>query len=327
MVFPHDVYKRMVNQKRLVGQNKVQLIIILFIVGNVISFFLLNTFVAGYFKNGFGVCILLQLAIMAVTGVLIFRFIIFDENAKKQEYQGYENDSFAKYMNLRKDFMHSYSLAGKDVYAFEYVNGSATCTLELKFGNNSDELASGTRFVYEEILRAIGNYGFESREIIMSEDFKNSVEFKEHVALINSMRDKSLASTIMRINDGIMRECEKNSCVDVVYLMIRTTTNYQKDDLGALIKQIYSLLLSNQHAFRSVTFLNLESLLELYRKFYGVAAIDLSMMKTIELAKELGEEFNHVVELYSLHTISGKTFKVVKDDQFKINVRSVSGHD
>lgn len=327
MIFPHDVYKRMVNQKRLVGQNKAQLIVILFIIGNLFCFLMLNAFVAGYFRNGFKVCLLIQGVIIVISGILIFRFVIFDENTKKQEYQGAENDSFAKYMNLRKDFMNTYNIAGRDIFAFEYTNGSATCTLEFRFGNNSEEKALITRQSYEEILQVIGNYGFESRAIVMSEDFKDSVEFKEHVQLINNMKNKSLANTIMKINDSILKESATYCCVDVIYLMIRTTTNYQKDELGSLLKQIYSILYNNRTAFRSVTFLNLDALLELYRVFYGVAAIDLSMMKTIELAKELSEEFNQIVELYSLHSTSGKTFKVVSGDSFKTNVRSVINHD
>lgn len=321
MIFPHDVHKRMNDQKSLTGQNKVQLFVVLFLVGNVLVFFALQAFVAGYFANGFVVCILIQVVLCSVIGVFVFRFVIFDENAKKQEYKGYENDSFAKYMLLRKDAQTVVEAAGVPVYLFEYTDGCATCTLEFKFGNNTMEKAESTRKAYESILQAIANFNFESRQIVMPEDFRVSKEFQEHIRLINSMKSKSLANVIMSINDAIISESSARCNIDVMYLMIKTTGNYQKSDLRELVKQITEILRTNVTAFRSVTFLELDQLLELYRVFYGVAAIDLSMMKTIELAKDLSDEFLDVVELFSLHSASGKTYNVKTDDYFKTSER------
>ena len=60
-------------------------------------------------------------------------------------------------------------------------------------------------------------------------------------------------------------------------------------------------------AFRSIKFLNPKELMEFYREFYKIAAIDLSMMRTMELA-ELNEEFDEIVQLLQVKTETDRVF-------------------
>ena len=49
--------------------------------------------------------------------------------------------------------------------------------------------------------------------------------------------------------------------------------------------------------------------MEFYREFYHIAAIDLSMMKTVELAQQLVDNYTDLVSVMYLKTSSGKVFE------------------
>ena len=102
MIFPQDVHKLIQNKNRIAGDNKIQLIIVLFVLGNVFGFFGLY-FLVSFIAPGapLSVVITIQLILLVIIGVFVFRFAIFDENSKKREYQGQQSDSFTRYMYIR----------------------------------------------------------------------------------------------------------------------------------------------------------------------------------------------------------------------------------
>ena len=205
------------------------------------------------------------------------------------------------------------------------MDGSALCVLEFRFGSNDDIKAAGTQELYEQILKCIASYGFESRVIVQPENFRTSVEFKKHIESVNRIDDMTMRKTIMMVTDNIMQQSYQLSNVDMVYLMIRSLSNYQKADLEIMLKSLIGIFENSVNAFRSVVFLNRDQLLEFYREFYGIEAIDLAMMRTIDLAQDLSEDFAKVVKLYSLRSDDGRSFRVVGDAElFKVNEREIN---
>ena len=310
MIFPNDVHKRIQNQSKIAGENKTQLIITVFVLGNVFGFIGIRWFLVTFFGAPESAVILTHLTIALFVFVFVFRFLIFNENEKKKEFKGEESDSFAKYMYLRKDVIHDSSIGNKYVHFFEYVNGTSTCTLEFRFGSNDDNKADMSKEILDRIIGAVLNNGFEYRLVCMPEDFSNSHEFKEHVNMVNGIKDTGLRNAVMQITDGIMTTSYRECNVDVIYLTIRSVTNFQKYDLEMLTRTITGIIGNYVSAFRSVEFLNIDQLLEFYREFYRIAAIDLAMMKTIELAKDVDVDFGSIVQLFSVTSDTGKTFLV-----------------
>lgn len=326
MIFPEDVYKRVQNQRKIVAENKIQLIITVTVVGNLACF--LGLTVA--FKIFLGitdirVVLLAQALIMLAIGVACFRFFVFNEDEKKAETDAYESDSFAKYMNIRKDVKTQFEINENKVNVFEYTNGCSVAVLELRFGSNDDVHAIATRGLYKQLLHTIGVYGFEHRIIDIKENFTSSIEYKKHVARLNAIKDKEIRQVNMEMLDSVLSENEAHSKVDCLYMMIKSPSSYQKDDLEALLREIIKILATNASAFRSITFLDISQLLEFYREFYKIAAIDLSMMKTIELAKDIDEEFIKVVALVEMSGKSGKLYKSskVESDLIKVSERKI----
>lgn len=325
LIFPKDVHKRVQEQNKLTGDNKVQLFIVLFVLGNVIGFFLLN-FCFSTFLPGvpFEVVVGIQVTIMGCIGVTVFRFVIFDEDEKKKEYKDQQSDSFAKYMYLRKDVYHDIELGNRQVRIFEFANGTASCVLEFRFGSNNDAKAQRTDILYQQMVKIIADYGFEFRFIVMPENFRTSKEFTNYINSVNKIEDVDVKKTILEYTNDVMDISYRMSTTDAVYLIIRSVTNYQQQDLEQMIRKLILLFSSGLHAFRDISFLNSEQLLEFYREFYGIAAIDLAMMRTIELANDIEEDFSKVVKLYSLRDYGNKVYKVDQGaDVFKVKEHSL----
>lgn len=308
-MYPIDVNKKVRNASKLSGSDKRVVFVQLFFLLSAVCFFILRLI----FKNFLGITsfvplIILQLVISITVGTIVFRFLIFDENEKIQEYKNSEHDSFAKYMYLKKDSHSEQIMENKKVHLFEYINGTATCTIAFKFGATDDYRASQTKRVLQEIFHVILLNGFEVRTVSEPESFEYSKEVKRHIDTINATKDKDLALHLKSITNNILVESRERSNVDMIYLTIRTLSNYQKYDLESTIRNIINIIYSNYTAFRSVEFLDLDEILEFYRGFYNIKAIDLAMMRAIDLSEDLDKEYEALVKLYSLHSEDNHVF-------------------
>ena len=310
MVFPFDVNKTVVDSNKVAGDNKVQAIITVTVLGGLTSLFVINYLLGTIMGLPFKITIIVFVILFAAVGILVFRFLLFNEDEKKKEYESAEGDSFARYMWLRSDNNNStFDLGKEKISVFEYVNGSQMCVLEFRFGSNNNDKALSTAILNEKMIAIANDNGLESRIIDVSENFKNSKEFREHTEAINNIKDARLAKNVMIINDAIMEASIHECNVDVIYLMLRTVSNYQKMDLEIALKKIFKIMKQNISAYRSIHFLNSQELMEFYREFYHIAAIDLSMMRTVELAQQLTDDFTDVVSLMQLKMKSGRTFE------------------
>lgn len=311
MIFPQNVHKLIQDKHKIAGDNKIQLIIFLLVIGNVFGFFALE-FLMSLIAPGapLGAVLGIQAVLFCLVMVLVFRFAIFDENSKKQEYQGQKSDSFTRYMFIQKD---NVTKAQNGVEIFEFMNGSAVFALQFRFGSNDDIKAKGTADFYKRFMNLISQYGFESRCIVGSEDFSTSDEYQHHIDMINEIADVEMRKTMLTITDAIMKESHAHSHVDTVYVMVHSIYNYQKADLELFLRNLVNLIEDSNTAFRTIHFLNFEDLLELYRYFYGIAAIDLATMKTISLASDISEDFSRVIRIISLTGSSGTVYNVKKN--------------
>lgn len=312
MIFPLDVQKRAEDANRMVGENKKQLIVTIFVLANFFGFFALRIVMQSIgLPTKYGIWI--QIALMIVIGIFVFRFAIFHEDEKKQEYKSKDSDSFARFMDLRKDSVREYEQGNIKLHAFEFINGNVTCTLELKFGGNDPIKAANTRKCYKDILHAIAMAGFEHRITIMSENFGDSVEFKKYIQRLNGIKDVNLRYSNMAVAEEALKQANDEGNVEVVYLSVSSRQSYKIEELNILLRDIIGIIGSSSSAFRSVYSLNAIELMEFYRYFYGIEAIDLSMMKAIDLANELQDEFVNVVEAVILKGTSGKVYSNMKD--------------
>lgn len=309
MIYPIDINTRVKNKRKLAaGENLQQLVSVLFIVGNFIAFFFFNWLATSFLNSGFAMALGFTVLLDVIVFFFVFRFVLFDENAKISEYKNHEGDSFARYMNIRKDVQHTITSNRKKISVVEFADGSASCVFEFKFGSNDDQKAKGTEILLRKLLNAALTYNFEARCCIMSEDFGNSDEFRGYMKTVNNIESTKLKDAMVLLADQALKDSMARSNVDVVYLTIRSVSTYQRAELEAVVRNILVIISENYSAFRSIKSLDLNGLLEFYRKFYGISAIDLSMMKVIDLSSETQETFKKVASMYELISTDGTVY-------------------
>ena len=132
--------------------------------------------------------------------------------------------------------------------------------------------------------------------------------------VLNAIEDVNMRRTLLLMADTIFDLSYELSNVDSVYFLVRSVYNYQKSDLELLLRGFTKLLKNSLTAFRSVKFLEFDDLLELYRDFYGIAAIDLAMMKAVSLASDITEDFSNVIRILNLTGDTGHVYNTKHSD-------------
>lgn len=319
MIFPIDVHKRIADKRRLAGDNLYQLIATLFIVGNLILFFFSRWVSNMIFEGSFFGSTFFQIGVNVLIGIFVFRFLIFDENAKIKEYKASDNDSFAKFVRVRKNVSKVLKVHNHEISVIEFDDGSVSSTIEFKFGSNDSDKSRATQRIFQEIYKTAFLYGFEVRTAILPEDFTISEEFNNYTKNINKIASKKLKQAMTTASGAVINYSERNSNVNSIYLTVRSLNNSSRADLETLLSKIFSIVYGNYSAFRSVSFLNMKKLLEFYRMFYGIAAIDLQMMKVIDSSEAVNNSYNKIVKVYGLIDSDGK-FYTSKDGRNIFNV-------
>ena len=309
-IYPLDIYERVANRQKLIGADKSTFIISLFLMVNFFLFMILHRVLVIVMGLSMFVLILVQLAIFVFFGILIFRYVIFDEEAKMREYSDKNSDSFARFMHLRKDSTHEIQVSRNAyVHAFEYDNGQATCTIRFKFGSNENFKANETKQCLQEVFKVLTDNNFTFRTVSDAENFKKSREFDNYIANVNATKYKDLKPHILAMSDEILRVSLQECNVDQLYLSFQTASSYQLEDLEAVIKHLLKIFRGHVTCFRQITFLDLNQTIDFYREFYGVEAIDLAMMKAIELSEGIDSNFSEIVKVISLKSEDNKIFK------------------
>lgn len=314
MIFPDNVHKRAMNSKKLLSQDKTALIIQLFFVGNIVCFFLFRFLFTKFLGLSTIWALVAQIVLFLALGIIIFRIAIFREDEKIQEYQDQQGDSFARFLYVRKDNMREISVQGRNAKIFEYTNGCVMATIRFKFGSNDDTKAANTRKVLETIYGVISSYNFIFRTDTMTEPFANSKEYKQHLQQINSITDKELSHNLRVISDIALKTAATKSNTDILYLTIYSKIPEDIEAIDGLLNEIIKLILNNVTCFREIMILGVDELLEFYREFYNIEAIDLAMMKAIDLSTNLDNDYSHLMHLYSLQSTDGKSYKVNNTD-------------
>lgn len=308
MIFPKDINKRIADKSKIAGDNKVQLAFTLFFLGNFFGFFVAGWINRMLFGGGFWTTVLILVVLNLIVGVFVFRYLIFDEDAKVQEYKNAENDSFSKYVKIRKDVEHVLKTPEGKVNATEYANGSVAFTVELKFGSNDNRLAESTRAVLQDLMHAAHRANFETRVCIAPENFGRSQEYEDYTRQVNAVESQKLRNALIRMSEAIMTEHRRRGNASSIYITVHSLSNYQRAELEGVLKEFLKIFDENVTAFRSIRFLNQEDLIQFFIDFYGVSAIDLATARAVDLAKSIDEDFRNIVKLVSLQATDGSKF-------------------
>lgn len=324
MIYPDNVYQKLTDSRKLIGNERALVAVYLLIGVNVILFIVLRA-VCSMLELGTLVRVLTQVILDVIIFIFVFRFFIFNEQERLAEQEESTQDSFARFLNVRRDSEFTSEVLGKEVHGFEYTNGCSAAILEFKYGANDNRRANACAILLDRLLTKVETEGFSIRFITMPEKFENSREFQRYTEQINAVRDTSLSAVLREMADEALRVSQKGSKVDSLFALIQTNAPYRKEDLLNLVAGFINEWEEMISGFRSVSSLNISAVFELFRDFSTVEAIDLSMTKALDFLNKENVE-GHVVEVYSL--ISQNSGEIVNEKvlnrYFKLDERRLN---
>lgn len=314
MIFPVNVFKKTLNTRKLMASDKTTIIVQAFLIVNVLCYVILHHVFTTILGMSAVWAIITQTALFVVAGVIIFRFFIFHENEKVQEYKNSNSDSFAKFMFVRKEGVHELTALNRKVSIFEYTNGLAFTVLCFKVGSNDDDIAATTRKLLQKIFKIAGSYGLIIRSFVMPENIESSLEFKRHVNKINHVSDKKLSMHLKQITTCVAQTANEKSHTEVLYLMLNSQSSFQVEEFEGALRAIFALIEGTQSCFREISVLDQQGLLEFFRQFYTVDAIDLALMKAIDVSDDINALYNKIIDVYRFHATDGTEYHISGED-------------
>lgn len=295
------------NAGKLAGNEKAKLTVMAIFTGNV----LLDIIIFPIF-TGVGISlwypILFQLFILVLVGIYWYRFYVFREGEKIQEYQSGSSDSFARYYYLRNLDDKMVLRVGKlELPMFEFINGSNMLVLQFKYGANNDSKSAQTLELLTKIIQQIGVYGLSHNWQVGTEDFLKSAEYDNYTRKLHNIDDLERSARMLDIVNHCTKLSREQSNVETLYLELRTKANYQQHDLSIVISIIFRLLSDYESAFRHIEVLDREGLNEYLRYYYKLAVIDYSLMR-LRNGDDLEGEINKEVMVYQIERSDGKFY-------------------
>lgn len=303
MKFPLDVQKTSSEAGKVIGKEKVKLTVfgIIFI-----NFFI--AFLTIPFFTSLGISwiwpVLLQLFVFSVIFIFIFRFFIFKEAEKLREHKGSLSDSFSKYVFFRNlDANDIVKLPRRNVPVFEFINGSHVVVLAFRFGINDNERSINTRNVFTKVYNLLGSYNLEVRETTGPEDFSDSPEAREYMQKMSNIENTKLAKDMLEIVQIAFDISDSESNVDMLYLEIKTRSNYQRYELDFILQNVFKMFEEVKTCVRIIEPLDKKELVKYFQVFYGLEAIDLSLMKAMNIDEN---DYKRMIQIYKLYSAEGK---------------------
>lgn len=327
MIFPIDINKKIRDRSKAAkGENQKYLIVLGFFLLNLIGFFVIGWFLTiafGY--NSFGAVVIIMIILNLTVGVNIFRFVIFDENEKLREHKEYDDDSFARYMHVRKDLNHTVGIGETKVPIIEFDNGSVAFVVEIKFGSNDNRRAKLTEEVFCRLAGLAGTFNMEFRCCVSAEDILRSSEYADYIGKINAVEDINLRNCMIEMTNAVMDASKKTCNANCLRVTVRTLSAFQRGDIEAIVKNYCSILMTKGTAIRSAKFLDIDELKSFFCEFYGISAIDVSMMKAINLSKGADMAYRKMISVFSLESEDGKVYKSTDSENriFKLGEKKI----
>jgi len=228
-------------------------------------------------------------AVGILVGIFVFRFVIFDEDAKLAEYDDRANESFARFLNVRSDIAHPFTY-GKETYnIYEKLDGKPFVILEVSFGANDEMRARNTRAVFKSLVRKCCDFNYTLQCSILPENFSANENYQNYLNVLNTIDSPALRGAAVSIAQAVLEETEQSCNVNQVYFTLTASTMADLYDMQRILPQILDEMNRSKCAVRSCKVLNLSEIgiLEFYKRFYHVPVIDHNLLQSSRIAENL----------------------------------------
>ena len=315
IVYPVDVYNPATDKSKETRSEGFRSGISLLILGCIALFAFLNSII----KTTFGVssfwAFLIVAIVVGVIATYIFRFFIFKEEEKSQEFKNEDNENLGRYFDLLNATEGTIDIGYSNVPFYKFMNGQIAVCLKLRHGSTDALRRSVSRDVIHDIIDVLGKNNLSFKQLIMGENFEDSEEYKKYVAKLNDIQNKDFQKNMMLIAQHMFAISRSRSLVDCEYLVIYGKNSYQKYAMASALQEIVSILKTTSTVYRSYEFLDYLQYIEVCREYYGIDVIDLSSIKANSSNMSILNQYYKAVHTLQIETTDGA--KIVYKDNIK----------
>lgn len=315
IIYPSRVYDAGVDHAKETKEQGFRSALILLGMGCVAAFLIISSILKSTFGlSSFWAFILVGLVI-SIIGVYIFRFFIFKEEDKLEEFSNEESDNLGKYFNLLTGQESYIDMGQFRIPFYKYSNGSFAICMKLRHGSTTVDKKYNTRRVMMQVADIIGRYKLNYKQLIKEENFQESNEYKAYIDKINNIKDERFRGVIREIATYNFEKSKAESLVDCTYLIIKAKNAYQREQIGRAILEIKSLFDRTPTVYRDYSFLDFNEYIELCREYFGVDVIDLTTIRTTTPDRDVLSAYRNLV--YTVEVILDRGKSISYDDKFE----------
>ncbi|GHU54622.1 hypothetical protein AGMMS49975_15280 [Clostridia bacterium] len=303
MTYVNDVYAKTKKGGKMTDAEKAKVVMGVLFAVNVGM-----TVLCAQYVNSLGiplvVLILAQVVLYLFVCLQLFRFMVYREQDRDMD----ETDLFAPYYKIRPNVVRVKSpVAEYDL--FEVENNSYFAAMCLKFGMNNEQRAEQTEQFLTKAQDMAAERGLRYRFVVMNENFVESEEASRMLRKANAVGEPLLRATQLAVYNEVLNFAERRGSALCIYMMVYASSAYNKDDLVDVITQVVSHFRKVQEstAIRELEFLGGGKLLEMFKRFYAMAAIDLSLSKIQYNA--VNSDILKSILVYRIVSADGRVFK------------------
>lgn len=326
IVYPIKVYDATVDRSKETREQATQSAILLLGLGSLLLFLFLNSI----FKATFGISsfwsFLIVLIIVSVIGTYIFRFVIFKEDAKYEEFTREDTDNLGRFYEILNGIEDNLKIGNIHVPVHKFSNGQYMCCIKLRHGSSNAVKRVATREFMEDLGSILCKYKLTYKQLIMGEEYEETPEYEEYINAINNMENKELQKHLINIARYTINKSNMMSLVDCTYIIIYAKNSYQKYTLATALADIIQLYQKTKTVYRDMDFLAQDKFIQVTKKYYGVDVIDLSTIRATTPNRTILMQYGDLVGTVSVDTVDGRTiqYKQVLQDYLKItNVKDL----
>lgn len=315
IIYPSRVYDAGVDHTKETKEQGIRTALILLLMGCGVLFLLLSSILKSTFGLSSFWAFLLVGILVTIGGIYVFRYVIFKEEDKLEEFLNEDTDNLGKYFNLLIGQETYMDVGGLKVPYYKFNNGSFAICLKLRHGSTTVDKKYNTRNVMTKIYDILGRSKLSFKQIIKEENFQESNEYRAYIDKINNIQDEKFRGIIREIATFNFEKSKAESLVDCTYLIIKAKNAYQREQASHAILEIKQLLDKTPTVYRDYSLLSFEEYIELCREYFGVDVIDLTTIRTINPSRDILSAYRNLV--YTVEVILDKGKSISYDEQLE----------
>lgn len=321
IIYPNRVYDAVNDRAKQTKMEGFKSGMSLLCIFSVIGFFALSALLQNVFGiSGFW-ALLIVLIFVLLIAVTVFRFFIFKEDDKLEEFENEDWSNLGRYFQLVNDTEDVEVFGKLEVPMYKFMGGQFAVCLRLPHGSCDAVKRKETKFFMEDIATIIYKNNLSYKQIIMDENFTESREWRNYTNRLNNMQDSNMKKYAIEIADFVGKTAEDRSRVDCTFIIIYGKNAYEKQYMAAAVYEILAEFNKTNTVFRSIDLLKYLDFINVCIRYLGIDTLDLSTVRATGVNAKVLAQYYDLVQTVEVETTDD--YKIVYDSSLTKKIAKV----